>query len=108
MPQLQITFEEHHTNPVMRLRGKLLAHNAQHVQLQGIRLLSQSHTERLVIDMTEILSVDTQGFGALVQLHYHAQRRQRQTVLLSPEGSPFRTQLAVNKLDEVLQCVCSV
>jgi anti-sigma B factor antagonist len=84
-----------------RVLGALDVSTAATVRAELTDLLAADGTDDLIVDLTQLGSLDTVGLGLLVGIHRQAQRRGRRLVLTGVPPRVMRV-LAITKLRRVL------
>ena len=87
---------------IVRCSGRIVFPDAQCLRAAVLQL---PRTRKLVLDMSDVITVDAAGLGALVSL-YHWARNDRTELKLMNVSSRLQTLLRMTRLDEVLE-ICS-
>lgn len=98
---MNLRFEEHGTLCVVELRGELVGDAADALR-RGCVDRIESGCRRFILDLANVVLVDSQGLEAMLDVADEASARQGRCVLAAPD-SGMRSILEVTRLHERLE-----
>ncbi len=101
MLQLELDPRTGERTAVVRCSGRVVFHDEAKTLSETVRPLFERY-EQVVLDLSEVSSVDSAGLGTLASLHLYAKGRDRSIVLANP-GAFVRDMLELTHLDRELR-----
>lgn len=101
MLQLELDPRSGERTAIVRCSGRVVFHEEAKTLADTVRPLLEKYDE-VVLELSDVSSVDSAGLGTLASLHLYAKGRDRTMVLMNP-GSFVRDLLQLTHLDRELR-----
>jgi anti-anti-sigma factor len=101
MTKLSIDISEGKTATVLTLRGELIGPELAQLQRVCVNALQQLESGELVIDMANVVYIDSLSIGRLIALNGAAEKQGKRLVLAQPKSRVLET-LKILNIDKLI------